>query len=90
MPAKRYLVAADPGYRAALSAVSVRTLEAQGGPMSDAEIDAFRVNPDWRLAVALREIDDRGKVPGAAVLGLDSYRLELSGVVVARLAQRSS
>jgi predicted HD phosphohydrolase len=90
VPAKRYLVAADPGYRAALSEVSVRTLEAQGGPMSDAEIDAFRVNPDWRLAVAVREIDDRGKVPGAVVPGLDSYRSELSGVVAARLAQRSS
>jgi predicted HD phosphohydrolase len=55
--------------------------------MSDAELEAFRANPDWRLAVALREIDDRGKVPGAVVPGLDAYRLELSGVVAARLAR---
>ncbi len=89
VPAKRYLVAADPGYRAALSEVSARTLEAQGGPMSDAEVAAFRANPDWRLAVTLREIDDRSKVPGAVVPGLDSYRSELRYVVAARLAQRS-
>jgi predicted HD phosphohydrolase len=87
VPAKRYLVAADPRYLAAPSEVSARTLEAQGGPMSGAELEAFRANSDWRLAVALREIDDRGKVPGAVVPGLDAYRLELSGVVAARLAR---
>jgi predicted HD phosphohydrolase len=89
VPAKRYLVAVDPDYRTALSDVSARTLEAQGGPMSDTEIKAFRCHPDWPLAVALREIDDRGKVPGAVVPGLDSYRPDLSAVVATRLARRS-
>jgi predicted HD phosphohydrolase len=87
VPAKRYLVAADPGYLAALSQVSARTLQAQGGPMSDAEIEAFRANPDWRLAVTLREIDDRSKVPGAVVPDLDAYRPALHDVVAARLAR---
>jgi predicted HD phosphohydrolase len=86
VPAKRYLVASDPRYRERLSEVSARTLFEQGGPMSAAEIDAFRGNPDWRLAVALREIDDRGKVPGAEVPGLDAYRPDLRVVVAARIA----
>ena len=86
VPAKRYLVATDPGYRAALSEVSTRTLESHRGPMSDAEVAEFRADPDWRLAVALREIDDRGKVPGAVVPGLEAYRAQLRDAVAARLA----
>jgi predicted HD phosphohydrolase len=81
VPAKRYLVAVDPEYRARLSDVSARTLGEQGGPMSAAETEAFRANPDWRLAIALREIDDRGKVPGASVPDLDAYRADLREVV---------
>jgi len=84
--AKRYLVATDGDYRARLSEVSERTLVAQGGPMSTAEVEAFRTEPDWPLAVSLREIDDRGKVPGAVVPGLDAYRTDLHAVVAARLA----
>jgi predicted HD phosphohydrolase len=82
VPAKRYLVATDPDYRAQLTEVSARTLQAQGGPMSDSEIAAFRARPDWELAVALRRIDDRGKVVGLEVPHLDAYR-ELLGRVVA-------
>jgi predicted HD phosphohydrolase len=83
--AKRYLVATDPGYQARLTEVSARTLTAQGGPMSPDEVTAFRSHPDWRLALKLREIDDRGKVPGADVPGVEDYRDELAAVVSARL-----
>jgi predicted HD phosphohydrolase len=83
--AKRYIVATDPEYRAQLSEVSQRTLIAQGGPMDDAEVDAFRTNADWEQAVALRLIDDRGKVPGLEVPELDSYRPALMAVVTATL-----
>jgi len=82
--AKRYLVATDPAYEARLTEVSARTLRAQGGPMTADEISAFRSHPDWRLALRLREIDDRGKVPGARVPELEAYRPELEAVVVAR------
>jgi predicted HD phosphohydrolase len=85
--AKRYLVATDPRYRARLTEVSARTLTAQGGPMSEDEVAAFRAQPDWRLALKLREIDDRGKVPGAQVPGLEDYRQELSQMVSAQLAR---
>jgi predicted HD phosphohydrolase len=84
VPAKRFLVATEQSYRDQLSAVSQRTLLAQGGAMTEAEITDFRHNPDWRQAVALRLIDDRGKTPGLAVPDIDSYRVELA--LVARSA----
>ena len=87
VPAKRYLVATDINYHARLSDVSNRTLIAQGGPMSDAEVEAFRSHPDWQLAVALRDLDDRGKVPGAVVPGLGEYRAALTEVVDETLGQ---
>jgi predicted HD phosphohydrolase len=83
VPAKRYLVATDPAYRDGLTEVSARTLIAQGGPMSPDEVRAFQAQPDWRLAVRLREIDDLGKVPGAAVPGIDHYRPLLARVTEA-------
>jgi len=83
VPAKRYLVAADPDYRARLSEVSVRTLSAQGGAMSDDEVSRFREDPDWEQAVSLRRIDDRGKVAGLDVPGLEAYRDVLARVVAA-------
>ena len=86
--AKRYLVATDPDYASRLTEVSARTLVVQGGPMDAVEVDAFRAHPDWRLALALREIDDRGKVPGARVPGLRAYSADLSAVVARRAAGR--
>ena len=83
VPAKRYLVATDSSYRDGLTEVSTRTLAAQGGPMSADEVRAFRAQPDWELAVRLRRIDDLGKVPGAEVPGIDSYRVVLARVVEA-------
>jgi predicted HD phosphohydrolase len=83
--AKRYLVATEPAYESRLSEVSARTLKAQGGPMTEEEVREFRAQPDWRLALKLREIDDRGKVPGAEVPGLEDYREELSQIVSAQL-----
>jgi predicted HD phosphohydrolase len=83
--AKRYIVATDPEYRAQLSEVSQRTLIAQGGPMDDTEVAAFRTNADWEQAVALRLIDDLGKIPGLDVPELDSYRPALMAVVTATL-----
>jgi predicted HD phosphohydrolase len=87
--AKRYLIATDPAYSALLSDVSARTLKAQGGPMTDAEVARFRRHPDWELAVALRRIDDRGKVAGLQVPGIESHRARLARVVGAS-AKRSA
>jgi gamma-butyrobetaine dioxygenase len=64
VPAKRYLCAINPDYRAKLSAASVLTLKLQGGPMAVAEIAAFESEPYWREAVQVRRWDDEGKVAG--------------------------
>ena len=78
--AKRYLVATDRAYHDALSPVSQQTLVGQGGPMDADEVAAFEAHPDHRLAVSLRRIDDRAKVLGAAVPGLDHHRPRLARV----------
>jgi predicted HD phosphohydrolase len=83
--AKRYLVAAEPEYAAALSEVSARTLKAQGGPMSVAELTEFQSHPDWALAIQLRRYDDAAKVVGAEVPGLDAYLGVLAQAVSDRL-----
>jgi predicted HD phosphohydrolase len=80
VPAKRYLVATCPGYAALLSADSVMTLEAQGGPMSPAEVAAFEQDPDAAAMVALRLADDGAKIPGAVVPGLDHWEPVLRAV----------
>jgi predicted HD phosphohydrolase len=71
--AKRYLCAVEPGYHAALSAGSRRSLRRQGGPLADAELATFEATPGWADAVALRRWDDGGKVEGASVPGLAGY-----------------
>ena len=88
VPAKRYLVATDPEYRAQLSEVSAHTLQMQGGAMSADEIESFRRSPDWELAVSLRRIADFGKVVGLEVPELEAYRDTLLRVVEAAAAAR--
>ncbi len=63
--AKRYLCATEPGYLGGLSDASRRSLEVQGGIMSDAEAQDFIVRASARDAVLVRRWDDRAKVPGA-------------------------
>lgn len=86
--AKRYLRAVDPGYP--LTAASLRSLQAQGGPMGDAELAAFRAHPWWREAVALRRWDDAGKRAGLRVPGLPSYRPQLREVIAAHQRRSGS
>lgn len=82
--AKRYLAATDSLHVAALSESSQRTLVAQGGPMTAAEIAAFERDPEFAAAVALRRADDAGKVVGLAVHPLDSWRPVIERVAAAR------
>lgn len=74
--AKRYLVATDEDYATQLSGTSVESLRLQGGPMSPGEVEDFRESANWRSKVRVRIWDDRAKIPGAEVPGLESY-LEL-------------
>lgn len=60
--AKRYLCAAEPDYFAKLSKDSVLSLSLQGGPMSGAEVEAFKAEPHFAAAVQLRRYDEAAKV----------------------------
>ncbi|MER5790202.1 HD domain-containing protein [Streptomyces sp. NPDC001980] len=70
VPAKRYLVATDPAYRALLSPASIASLKVQGGPMDEEEAAAFAAHPMAEDAVALRRWDDAAKDPEGPVLEL--------------------
>ena len=61
--AKRYLVATDADYAAALSPSSVRSLAVQGGAMSAEEQAAFAALPGFAAATQVRRYDDLGKDP---------------------------
>jgi phosphonate degradation associated HDIG domain protein len=71
--AKRYLVSANPAYHARLSPTSQRTLELQGGPMSEHEAQQFRSHPLFEEILRLRVWDEAAKDPAASPAGLDSY-----------------
>jgi phosphonate degradation associated HDIG domain protein len=72
--AKRYLCATDPTYLARLSPASIKSLQIQGGPMSDDEVAAFEALPNANVAVQLRQWDDEAKIPKLNVPGLEHYR----------------
>jgi gamma-butyrobetaine dioxygenase len=76
--AKRYLCAVEPGYFAALSEASRRSLTTQGGIMSAAEAAAFESEPGFAAAVILRRCDDDGKDLVLAVKPIEDYRALLT------------
>jgi len=59
--AKRYLCATIDGYQQDLSDESKRSLELQGGPMTDEEQKKFLESAHAQQAIALRRLDDRAK-----------------------------
>jgi phosphonate degradation associated HDIG domain protein len=63
--AKRWLCATRPGYQAALSADSQRSLVLQGGVFDAAQAEAFIARPGASDAVQLRQWDDLAKTAGA-------------------------
>jgi phosphonate degradation associated HDIG domain protein len=79
--AKRYLCAVDAEYRQQLSPASLQSLALQGGPFNAEEVRAFEQHPYHREAVQLRRWDDRAKIPGLAVPGLEHYRPALEAAV---------
>ena len=62
--AKRYLCATEPDYFSKLSGDSVRSLALQSGPMTAAELAAYRDNPHAEAASKLRRFDEAAKVKG--------------------------
>ena len=72
--AKRWLCASEPAYFDTLSPASVRSLELQGGPFTEAEAAAFIALPHAHDALAVRRWDEQAKSPGAVTPGLGRYR----------------
>ncbi|CAN5570121.1 HD domain-containing protein [soil metagenome] len=71
--AKRFLVATDNAYAAALSPASVHSLRLQGGSMCVDEMRLFVELPFSRQAVSLRRWDDMAKEPSKRTPSLDYY-----------------
>lgn len=82
--AKRYLCAVEPEYFDTLSPASVRSLELQGGPMSDSEVKEFEDTDYAQVAVLLRRWDDEAKVPNAPTPALGMFEGIVNDVLCAR------
>lgn len=62
--AKRYLCATKPSYFDRLSEASVHSLNLQGGPMDAREVAEFEKNPNLKEIIAVRYLDEAGKIAG--------------------------
>jgi phosphonate degradation associated HDIG domain protein len=71
--AKRYLCAVEAGYHDSLSPASVRSLELQGGPMSQAGAAEFAGLDGARAAAVLRRWDDLAKNPARPRVPISTY-----------------
>ena len=71
--AKRYLVAAQPGYKEKLSFASLQTLEWQGGAMNENEELAFEKHPFFKDIIRVRLWDEGAKDSNAKTLPLDYF-----------------
>ena len=72
--AKRYLTIKDPSYYAQLSEASKRTLDFQGGPMTEEEAAAFEQYPLFRLIIQMRKWDELAKIENKPLPDLQHYR----------------
>jgi phosphonate degradation associated HDIG domain protein len=72
--AKRYLTIKDPSYYARLSEASKKTLEYQGGPMTEEEAAAFEQYPLFDLIIRMRKWDEEAKIEHQPLPDLQHYR----------------
>ena len=84
---------APPRYFSKLTPASVETLGYQGGPMTESERLAFENFYEKKIvqdAIALRTCDERGKVAGLSVAGLETYEPALRDLMSAELTSGGS
>jgi phosphonate degradation associated HDIG domain protein len=72
--AKRYLTYADKDYYNKLSEASKKTLEYQGGPMTEAEAAAFKADPLFELNITMRKWDELAKETNTPIPDLNIYK----------------
>ena len=80
--AKKYFCAVDEHYFVHLSEASVQSLQVQGGPMTQTEIEMFESSPYHQYAIQIRRYDDDGKVAGLEIKPVDSYRDKLESLLL--------
>ncbi len=71
--AKRYLAACNRKYQSQLSELSQKNLESQGGPMDPSEMIKFAEGPYFRESLQVRTNNERAKISGLEVPGIDLY-----------------
>ncbi|MGV3558971.1 phosphonate degradation HD-domain oxygenase [Larkinella arboricola] len=71
--AKRYLTYKHPAYFNKLSEASLKTLEFQGGPMTEAEAHDFEQNPYFRGILQVRGWDEQAKETDVAMPSANHY-----------------
>lgn len=72
--AKRFLTYKFPDYFSKLSEASKKTLELQGGVMSEKEANAFEADEFHEIYIKLREWDDKAKEINTPLPSLDLYK----------------
>jgi phosphonate degradation associated HDIG domain protein len=80
--AKRYLCAIESGYEEQLSPTSLKSLQDQGGRMTEQEKLQFESEPFFREAVTLRRWDDLAKDKDAAEARISDFLTELKASMV--------
>ncbi|MBH8611733.1 phosphonate degradation HD-domain oxygenase [Pseudomonas mohnii] len=81
--AKRYLTLREPGYYERLSEASRRTLEYQGGVMTQTEAEAFEKDPLCAVSLRMRHWDEQAKEMHVPVIDLAVLKDKASRLLAA-------
>lgn len=85
--AKRYLCATKPSYFERLSEASIHSLNLQGGPMDSDEVAEFEKNPNLKDIIAVRYLDEAGKVAGMETPDFHHFAPKVQRLVDAHVGQ---
>lgn len=80
--AKRYLTCKYPNYYANLSEASKKTLEFQGGIMSEADASAFEKDPLFPISIRMRQWDELAKEVEIPIVDLDVLKQKARGILM--------
>lgn len=72
--AKRYLTCRYPEYYERLSDASKKTLEYQGGKMTEEEAATFEKDPLFEMIIQMRKWDEQAKIEGKPLPALGYYK----------------
>ncbi|MCX2896380.1 phosphonate degradation HD-domain oxygenase [Pseudomonas mandelii] len=80
--AKRYLTLREPGYYERLSEASRRTLEYQGGVMTEVEAEDFECDPLCAISLRMRQWDELAKEMDMPIIDLAVLRAKALRLLV--------